>query len=58
MTALRQEGKFTIPFRLGEDKRANPFLRADAPELARHYGLEGKSAADVFAAIRRGKDNF
>lgn len=56
--ALRAAGKPTIPFRLGEDKKANPFLRADAPELARHYGLEGVAPADVFAAIRRGKDNF
>lgn len=56
--ALRGAGKPTIPFRLGEDKKANPFLRADAPELARHYGLEGAAPADVFAAIRKGKDNF
>lgn len=56
--ALREAGKATIPFKLGEDKRANPFLRADAPELAAHYGLAGQSAADVFAAIRKGKDNF
>lgn len=55
---LRAAGKPTIPFPLGEDKKANPFLRADAPELARHYGLEGADPADVFAAIRKGKDNF
>lgn len=56
--ALRAAGRPTIPFPLGEDKRANPFLRADAPELARYYGLEGKHPSEVFAAIRRGKDNF
>jgi hydroxyacylglutathione hydrolase len=56
--ALRAEGKATIPFHLGEDKQANPFLRADAPELARFYGIEGADPADVFAAIRKGKDNF
>lgn len=56
--SLRNGGKPTIPFELGEDKRANPFLRADAPELARHYGLEGADPAEVFAAIRKGKDNF
>lgn len=56
--ALRAAGKPTIPFNLGEDKRANPFLRADAPELAKVYGLEGKDAGEVFGAIRRGKDNF
>ncbi|ODT80081.1 MAG: hydroxyacylglutathione hydrolase [Pelagibacterium sp. SCN 64-44] len=56
--ALRAADKPTIPFNLGEDKRANPFLRADAPELAHHYGLEGAEPAEVFAAIRKGKDNF
>lgn len=56
--SLRAAGRPTIPFNLGEDKKANPFLRADAPELARHYGLEGADPADVFAAIRKGKDNF
>lgn len=56
--ALRLSGKATIPFELGEDKRANPFLRADAPELARHFGMEGKEPSEVFAAIRKGKDNF
>jgi hydroxyacylglutathione hydrolase len=56
--ALRVAGKPTIPFALGEDKEANPFLRADAPEVARHYGLEGHPAADVFAATRKGKDSF
>jgi hydroxyacylglutathione hydrolase len=58
VTALRLAGRPTIPFLLGEDKAANPFLRADAPELARHYGLEGADPAEVFAAIRKGKDNF
>lgn len=58
VTALRAAGKATIPFPLGEDKAANPFLRADDPALARHFGLDGASPADVFAAIRKGKDNF
>jgi len=56
--ALREAGKPTVPFLLGEDKLANPFLRADAPELAKAYGLEGATPAEVFAAIRTGKDNF
>lgn len=56
--ALREAGRPTIPFLLGEDKAANPFLRADDPGLARRYGLEGAGPAEVFAAIRKGKDNF
>ncbi|MET3928004.1 hydroxyacylglutathione hydrolase [Devosia sp. 2618] len=55
---LQASGRFTIPFLLGEDKAANPFLRADAPELAKHFGLEGAAPAEVFAAIRKSKDTF
>lgn len=58
VTALRAEGKSTVPFNLGEDKRANPFLRADDPALAARMGMKGADAASVFAAIRAAKDNF
>jgi hydroxyacylglutathione hydrolase len=58
VTALRAAGRFTIPSQLGVEKQANPFLRADDPVLARHYQLSGADPAEVFAAIRRGKDNF
>ena len=56
--ALRSAGKSTIPFPLGQDKAANPFLRADDPVLAHHFGLDGADPAEVFAAIRKAKDNF
>ncbi len=55
---LRQAGEPTLPAVLKVEKAANPFLRADAPELARTMGLAGKPAAEVFAAIRAGKDKF
>jgi len=55
---LRSAGRFTIPARLGEEKQANPFLRADAPELAKAMGLNGSDPATVFAALRKAKDNF
>jgi hydroxyacylglutathione hydrolase len=55
---LRSAGRFTIPARLGEEKQANPFLRADTPELARAIGLDGSDPAAVFAALRKTKDNF
>ena len=58
VTALREEGKATIPFSLGEDKKANPFMRADDPALAKAMGLEGAEPEAVFAAIRKAKDNF
>lgn len=55
---LRGAGRFTIPALLGTEKLANPFLRADDPALAAHFGLSGATPAEVFAAIRRAKDNF
>jgi hydroxyacylglutathione hydrolase len=51
-------GGFTIPARLGTEKLANPFLRADTPGLARAMQLEGAEPAAVFAALRNAKDNF
>jgi hydroxyacylglutathione hydrolase len=56
--ALRTAGRFTIPSRLGEEKQANPFLRADTPAMAKAMGLDGHDPAAVFAALRKAKDNF
>jgi hydroxyacylglutathione hydrolase len=46
----------TIPSRLGEEKAANPFLRADVPEVAKSVALAGKPAWQVFAEIRERKN--
>jgi hydroxyacylglutathione hydrolase len=56
--AQRAAGRSTIPASMGIEKAANPFLRADDPHFARVYGFENADAAEVFAAIRKGKDNF
>ena len=56
--ALRLAGKATIPVSLGTEKAANPFLRADDKVIAAYYGLEGATPAEVFAALRKGKDSF
>ena len=56
---LRAAGRPTVPSRLGEEKRANPFLRADQPALAAAVGLARTAdPADVFGALRRKKDSF
>jgi hydroxyacylglutathione hydrolase len=55
--ALRAQGKPTIPVTLGEEKKANVFLRADVPSVAAAVGLPGESAADVFGEIRERKNN-
>lgn len=58
ITRQRAENIFTMPVRLGEEKAINPFLRADNPEMADLMNMPGADAADVFAAIRKAKDNF
>jgi hydroxyacylglutathione hydrolase len=52
------EGEPTIPVTIGDEKLANPFLRADVAELAADVGMAGKPAAQVFAEIRGRKDRF
>lgn len=63
--ALRDQDQPTVPSVLGTEKKLNPFLRWDDPEViaaARTYcannGLPSDSPNDVFAAIRHGKDHF
>jgi hydroxyacylglutathione hydrolase len=53
-----QEGQPTIPVTLCDEKLANPFLRADHPEVAAGIGMAGKPAAEVFAEIRARKNKF
>src|SRR5207247_10602030 len=48
--------KPTIPSTMGEEKAANPFLRADVPEVAQSVGLAGSPAWKVFAEIRERKN--
>jgi hydroxyacylglutathione hydrolase len=51
-------GTPTIPTLMGEEKRANVFLRADDPAVAAAVGLAGKPAAQVFAEVRARKNRF
>ena len=55
---LRAAGEITIPAKLGSEKLANPFLRADDPDLAARMGLSDAPPHAVFAAIRKAKDGF
>jgi hydroxyacylglutathione hydrolase len=55
---LRAEGRPTVPSLLGEERRANPFLRADQPALAANLGLPAGDPVAVFAEVRRRKDVF
>src|SRR5881227_303630 len=53
---LRAAGKPTIPTLLGEEKRANVFLRADEPSVAAALRLKGASPAEVFGELRERKN--
>jgi hydroxyacylglutathione hydrolase len=55
---LLKEGEPTIPVTIGDEKLANPFLRADVPDLACDIGMAGKPPAEVFAEIRARKNKF
>ena len=52
------EGEPTIPTTIGDEKLANPFLRADVADLACDIGMAGKPANEVFAEIRTRKNKF
>ena len=55
---LRAKGEATVPGTMGEERRTNPFLRADTPGVATAVGLAGAEPAKVFAEVRRRKDVF
>ena len=53
---LRAENKPTIPSLLGDEKKANVFLRADDPAVAAKLHMRGASAAEVFGELRERKN--
>jgi len=56
--ALLARGEPSAPAPLALEKRTNPFLRADSPELKRALGLPGASTLEVFTALRQRKDEW
>ena len=54
----RAAGQPTVPSSLGLEKRTNPFLRADTPELQAAIGMTGSDPSDVFAHVRKKRDVF
>jgi len=56
VTRLRADNKPTVPTLLGEEKKANVFLRADEPSVAAGVRLKGRSAAEVFGELRERKN--
>lgn len=58
ITKARAKGLPTVPSTLAQEMATNPFLRADAPALSAAQNLQNHSSADVFAHIRKKRDNF
>jgi len=58
VTRLLAAGQPTIPATIGDEKAANPFLRADSPEVAQLIARVGAPAWQVFAEIRERKNRF
>jgi hydroxyacylglutathione hydrolase len=56
--ALRAQGRPTLPTTIALELATNPFLRAEIPAVQKAVGLDGADPAQVFAEIRRRKDNF
>lgn len=56
--ALRAKGEATVPTTIGRELETNPFMRPDDPAIRELLGMQSASDADVFAEIRRRKDNF
>jgi len=52
------QGEPTIPVTIGDEKLANPFLRADLPEVMGQISMDGEPPAKVFAEIRARKNKF
>jgi len=56
--AARAAHRPTVPSAMGVERATNPFLRADAPGVARAVGLSVADPVGVFAEVRRRKDVF
>ena len=55
---LRAAGKPTVPTIMSLEKATNPFLRVGNEAIKTAVNMEGKSEAEVFAQLRKIKDNF
>jgi|SRR5580704_5137043 hydroxyacylglutathione hydrolase len=55
---LRAKSAPTIPSTIDLEKRTNPFLRPNSPEIRRMLNMQGASEVEVFAEMRRRKDAF
>ena len=55
---MRAAGKPTLPTTIGLEIRTNPFLRETVQRIKTRLGMERATPTQVFAEIRKRKDNF
>jgi hydroxyacylglutathione hydrolase len=55
---VKSLGVPSVPSTIGLEKQTNPFLRASSPEIRRTLGMQTVPDVQVFAEVRRRKDNF
>jgi len=58
VNAMRATGRPTVPASMGLEKRTNPFLRPDVPEIRKSLGMEKANTVAAFGEIRARKDRF
>lgn len=56
--AAREKGEPTVPTTMAAEKATNPFMRADDPSVADSLSMAGADPVDVFARLRKGRDQF
>ncbi|EJF83414.1 hydroxyacylglutathione hydrolase [Bartonella elizabethae Re6043vi] len=56
--SLRAKNAMTLPVTLGQEKTTNPFLRWDDQTIRKNLSMKNATGEEVFAEIRKRKDNF
>ncbi len=51
-------GQLTVPSTIAQERATNIFLQADRPQIATALGMVGAPPEEVFAELRRRKDEF
>jgi len=54
----KAEGRFLVPSTIGQEKAANPFLRAGELSVAKAVHKEGAAPVEVFQSLREWKNTF
>jgi len=55
---MRSNNQPTVPTKVGIEKKTNPFLRPNSEEIKINLNMAQASDTEVFAEIRKRKDNF